>query len=87
MVFPAWLNFDTGSAIVFVLVLGVLTLLNHKTLTFQKMLSIGKVPLVYAVLWKTRFGIGFMDRVAKKYRETVKLIGYCFIGFGFFGFR
>lgn len=80
-----YVNFDTLSAVAFLLVILFLILKYRKKLDFQPMLRIGKVPLVYAVLWKTKFGISFMDRIGSKYRELVKLIGYCFIGFGFFG--
>ena len=81
----SWLNFDTGSALVFLLILCFLILRYHKQLTLQKLIHIGKIPILYIALWKTRFGLRFMDRVAQKYREAVKLLGYCFIGFGFLG--
>jgi membrane-associated protease RseP (regulator of RpoE activity) len=83
--FGQYMNFDTLSAIVFVLIIAFLIIKNRKKLDFQAMIKIGKIPLIYAVLWKTKFGLKFMDKVAEKFREVVKLIGYCFIGFGFFG--
>ncbi|MFP4523135.1 MAG: site-2 protease family protein [Candidatus Woesearchaeota archaeon] len=36
-------------------------------------------------LRKTKFGIPFLNRYAKKHQQTVKLLGYCFIGLGFAG--
>ncbi|MBR9699483.1 site-2 protease family protein [Candidatus Woesearchaeota archaeon] len=80
-----FINFDTASAVVFLLVILYLIVRNRKILVFQQMLHIGKIPLIYAVLWKTKFGIKFMEKFAKKYRELVKLFGYSFVGFGFFG--
>ncbi len=80
-----YLNIDTLSAILFLLILLVLIIKKREKLTFQTLVKIGKVPIVYAVLWKTTFGISFMDKFAMKYRELAKLIGYCFIGFAFFG--
>lgn len=83
--FGQFLNFDTMSAILFLLIIAFLVVKYRKVLTFQTLIGLGKVPLIYAVLWKTKFGLKFMDRVAAKYRELIKLLGYCFIGFGFFG--
>ena len=83
--FNKYVNFDTMSAVLFLLIVGFLVINNRKILDFQVLVGISKLPLVYAVLWKTKFGLKFMDKVASKYRELVKLAGYCFIGFGFFG--
>lgn len=83
--FSKWINFDTLSAILFVIIIGFLILRNRKILDVQVMLKLFEIPLIYAVLWRTKFGLKFMDRVSAKYREFFKLLGYCFIGFGFFG--
>ncbi|MBD3164343.1 hypothetical protein GF323_04020 [Candidatus Woesearchaeota archaeon] len=83
--FNQYINFDTLSAVLFLLIIIVLVIRNRKILNFQTILGLGKLPLVYAVLWKTKFGLKFMDNIANKYRETIKLIGYCFIGLGFVG--
>jgi hypothetical protein len=84
-VFGKYINFDILSAIFFIIILGFLIFRNWKLLELQPMLKVGKIPLVYAVLWKTKFGLKFMDKISSKYRELVKLIGYCFVGFGFAG--
>jgi membrane-associated protease RseP (regulator of RpoE activity) len=81
----AWLNFDNLSAIIFLIIMLFLIVRYKQKLTFQVMLKIINIPLIYAVLWKTKFGLKFMDKIADKYRELVKLIGYCFVGFGFIG--
>jgi len=85
LVFTDFINFDTTSAILFLIIIAFLVLRNKKILDFQIMLGLFKLPLVYAVLWRTKFGLKFMDKIANKYREIVKLLGYCFVGFGFFG--
>ncbi len=79
--FNKYINFDTLSAILFLIIIGILVLKNRKNLTLQKIIF----PLLYAVLWRTKFGLKFMDKVANKYKEFIKLVGYCFIGFGFYG--
>ncbi len=83
--FGKFINFDTMSAILFLLIILFLVIRYRKILEFQAMVKIFKIPVIYAVLWKTKFGLRFMDRIASKYREIVKLIAYCFIGFGFAG--
>ena len=80
-----FVNFDTGSAVIFMIIIVFLLVRHRKVLSLQPLIKIFNIPLIYAVLWKTKFGIKFMDRIASKYRELVKLIGYSFIGFGFFG--
>ncbi len=75
--------FDIASCILFVLIVAFLVVRHKKKLDFQVMLKIFGIPVIYAVLWRTRFGLKFMDKVAGKNRELVKLIGYCFIGFAF----
>ena len=82
-----YINFDTLSAIIFLVVVGFLIIKYRKSLDFQVMLKLFMIPLIYAVLSRTKFGLKFMDRVASKYREFVKFLGYCFIGVGFIGFR
>ena len=50
--------------------------LNRKKFQFQ---------LKFIALYKTKWGIGLMDRVASRYRELVKLFSYVSIGIGFAG--
>jgi|TARA_B100001971_G_scaffold179314_1_gene174718 membrane-associated protease RseP (regulator of RpoE activity) len=83
--FNKYVNFDTLSAILFIVITGFLVIINRKKLDFQILLKISKLPLLYAVLWRTEFGLKFMDRFASRFRELIKLLGYCFIGFGFYG--
>jgi len=39
----------------------------------------------FILLYKTQFGIAFMDRFAKKHKELLKIVGYIAIGVGFIG--
>ncbi len=47
---------------------------KHKSVTIQ-----GNI----IVLWRTKFGISAMDKIARKMREFMKLLGYIGIGVGF----
>ena len=76
-----FLNFDRISAIVFIIFLVVFLYVKRKKLDVQKI----AYPFIYIVLYRTKIGIKLIDRIAKKYKEIIKLIGYCFIGFGFLG--
>ncbi|MBN2457785.1 site-2 protease family protein [Candidatus Woesearchaeota archaeon] len=75
------MNFDQWSAVVFVAALGIFLLLKKEKLAVQKIISYA----VYLVMYRTRLGLKFMDRISSKYRELVKLFGYTSIGLGFFG--
>ena len=75
------LNFDVISAVIFILVMALLIIKNKKKIQLQKIIF----PLIYALLWRTKIGLNFMERAANKYREIIKLIGYCMVGFGFVG--
>lgn len=76
-----YIVFDAVSGLIFVVIIALLVLKNRKKLSFQKLIW----PVIYAVLWRTKFGLKFMDKVANKYREFIKLLGYSFIGFAFLG--
>jgi len=39
----------------------------------------------FILLYRTKFGIAFMDRFSKKHKELLKIIGYVAIGVGFIG--
>ncbi len=79
------INFDNLSAIIFILIMLFLIIKYKKNLDFEPMLKIANIPIIYAVLYRSKFGIKLMDKLANKYRELIKLLGYSFIGFGFLG--
>jgi len=80
-----FINFDTVSAVIFLVVVLILIYRYRDKLELQSMIKILQLPILYVVLWKMNFGLKLMDKIAKKYRELVKLIGYTFIGLGFTG--
>ena len=60
----------------FNLVVLLLLFVNRKKLEFQ---------LKFIALYRTRWGLGLMNRIATRHREFVKLLGYIGIGAGFIG--
>lgn len=69
------------AAILFVLFMTFFLLRNRKGIVIQKILH----PLLYMILYKSNFGIKFINRFVEKYKEQIKFFGYCCIGFGFLG--
>jgi len=80
-----FLDIDKLSAILFVILMSVYLYYNRKNVGVQKILAIGKVPIIYFLLLRTKFGLKLMDKISSKFREAVKLFGYCSIGVGFVG--
>jgi len=54
---------------------------KRKNVEIQKLLF----PLFYFILYRTKLGIKFMNKVAKRYRKQLKYIGYVGIFIGFMG--
>ena len=75
------MNFDYIAFIVFVVLITIFLIFKRKQITVQKLLF----PLFYFVLYRTNFGLKWMDRVSSKHRNLIKLFGYICIGFGFVG--
>ena len=69
------------SAIVFVVVLVLLIITKRKKLHIQKILF----PLLYFVMYRTKFGIRLMEKIAKRFSRQLKYIGYFGIFIGFIG--
>lgn len=76
-----FLNFEIIAAILFVLFLLVFILIKRKNITVQKILY----PLLYLVLYKSNFGIKFINKTAQKHKELIKFFGYSCIGLAVFG--
>ena len=74
------LDFQTISAIIFLIALTIYVFLHRKKLETH-----GFFPLFYFSMYKTKFGLKFMDRFAKKYNKTLKFLGYAGIVIGFLG--
>lgn len=69
------------AAILFVIFLAVFIFLKRKNIVLQKILY----PFLYLILYRSNFGIKFMNRFAKKYRELIIFFGYCCIGLSIVG--
>jgi len=76
---------DFISAIVFVVGLGIFLILKRKNLQLQSLVRIGKFPIIFVLLMKTKWGLKFMDKMATRHRESIKLFGLISIGVGFVG--
>ncbi|MBI3032683.1 site-2 protease family protein [Candidatus Woesearchaeota archaeon] len=74
-------NFEIVLAMVFVLFLSAFLYHKRDKLHIQKIVF----PLIFMILYKSKFGISLMDKIATKYREWVKLFGYISAGVGFIG--
>ncbi|MBW2965761.1 site-2 protease family protein [Candidatus Woesearchaeota archaeon] len=69
------------AAIAFVLFLIIFLFIKRKNIQIQKILF----PIFYLILYRSNFGIKFMNRFAQKYRQIIKFFGYCCIGLSFLG--
>lgn len=75
------INFDQSAFIVFIIIMTIFLYSRRKKVVLQKLLF----PLFYMVLYKTGFGLKWMDKVSTKHRNLVQIFGYSCIGFGFLG--
>ncbi len=69
------------AAVIFVLFLVFFIIKKRKNIVLQKILF----PFLYLVLYRSNFGIKFINRFAKKYREWIIFFGYCCVGIGIVG--
>ncbi len=74
------LDFQTISALVFLFLLSVYVYLHRKELQTH-----GFFPLLYFCMYKTKFGLNFMDKFAKKFNKALKFLGYFGVIIGFLG--
>jgi len=74
------LDFQTISAIIFLILLTIYVYLQRK-----KMQTHGFFPLLYFSMYKTKIGINFMDKLGRKFSKTLKFLGYVGIVIGFLG--
>lgn len=68
-------------AIIFFVAIAIILFIDKEKLKLEKLLF----PIFYLILYRTKFGLKFMDQKAKKYNEFIKFLGYCFIGLAFVG--
>lgn len=77
----SYIQFEIISAIVFIIILGLVLYKNRKKLTIKKIVH----PFLYIIMWRTQLGVKVMERLGKKYRELIKFAGLCGIGVGVVG--
>jgi membrane-associated protease RseP (regulator of RpoE activity) len=79
------MDIDTIISFVFFGSLALGLYLNREKVLVQKVLSIGKLPLIYAVLYRTTWGLAWMDNSAKNYPRLFRFLGIAGIYIGFLG--
>lgn len=72
---------DTIAAIVFAVLLGVFLLVKRKRLTLQRALF----PIIYVVMYKSKWGVDWMEKIARKFPRLVRIFGDIGIVLGFLG--
>jgi membrane-associated protease RseP (regulator of RpoE activity) len=75
-------NLDFSLLLIFGIIFGIILILNKKRLEIQKIVF----PLLYLILYKTKWGLKAMDSFAKKLSERAKnILSYSAITTGFIG--
>ena len=69
------------AAVIFVILLAVFVFLKRKNIVLQKLIF----PFLYLILYRSNFGINFMNKFAKKHKELIKFFGYSCIGLSIIG--
>src|SRR3990172_2147334 len=75
------MSIDGIAALVFVVLLGVFLWQKRHKVELQKALF----PILYVVMYRSQFGIRSMDRLAKKFPKSLRVIGDISIILGFIG--
>src|SRR3989338_6074543 len=74
-------DFQTISAIIFLIILTIFVYLKRKNLDTKQIIPY----FLYFSMYKTKIGISLMDSAAKKFRKLVQYLGYFGIAIGFLG--
>jgi len=75
------MDFESISAIIFILALGIFLYRYRKYVCVQKILY----PVVYIIMLRTKVGIEAMDKAAQRYRRFLVYAGYTAVVVGFIG--
>jgi len=75
------MDFQTIAAIIFIFLMFIFLILKKKKITIQKIMF----PVVYFALYRTKLGIKFMDKFAKRFPKALKALSYISISIGFIG--
>lgn len=76
-----FLTFEIITLIIFILFLIAFLFIKRKNIVIQKILF----PFLYLILYRSNFGLKFMNKFAKKYKEAIKFFGYSCIGLSIVG--
>ncbi|MBI4016687.1 MAG: site-2 protease family protein [Candidatus Aenigmarchaeota archaeon] len=75
------MNVQSIAAFIFVLGMLLFVFVKRKKIVVQRILF----PLIYFVMYRTQFGIEWMDRIAVRFPKTLKIIGLLGVAVGFLG--
>jgi len=73
------MNIDLILLLVFALLLGILMYVKREKVIVEKI----AFPLIYIVMYKTKWGLELMDKIAKKFPRFTKAFGSIGVVFGF----
>ena len=76
------MNIQSVSAVLFILFMLLFLIIKRKKIDIQKILFF---PLLYFAMYRTKLGIRFMERFAKKFSKILKHVGYFAVFIGFAG--
>ena len=66
---------------IFIIFVSTFLFFKRKNITLQKIIY----PFLYLILYRSNFGIKFMEKFSKKYKEIIIFFGYCCIGLSVIG--
>ncbi len=75
------MDVQSVSAIVFIFLMLFFLIIKKKKIQIQKIIY----PILYFVLYRTKLGLKFMDKFAKKFPRLLKFISYISVTIGFIG--
>ena len=75
------MNPQSIGAVVFIFLMALFLVIERKKITLQKILF----PFLYFVMYRTKFGLNFMDKTAKRFSKPLQYISYFAIFLGFAG--
>ena len=75
------MDLQTIGAFAFILLMVVFLYFQRKNIKIQKILY----PIFYLLLLKSKFGISFMDKFARRFSKQLKYLGYAAVVLGFLG--
>ena len=75
------MSIDGIAALIFVVLLGLFLWQKRHKVELQKALF----PILYVVMYRSKFGLPSMDRLAKKFPRTLRVLGNISIVLGFIG--